>query len=82
MSEEKESITQAHLALNNPSIDSGAGSINAEHIEIDIREPRHDSRLNTTRFTPEQVQELRNKVRKQDTGRYFALKVTLCACTL
>ena len=78
MSEDKESPTQARLVFDNPSPESGAGSIYAEHVEIDIREPRHDNR-NTTRFTPEQVEQLRKKVRDQDTARYFAIKVTLCA---
>lgn len=72
MTESAELQSQGRLVFNDPSVESGAGSINSEQVSVSVRSPQESDR-----FTPEGVEEFRRNHRKLDLARYFALKVTV-----
>lgn len=56
-------------------VQNGAGSENAEHVEIEIRSPREEAlNRNNSRYTPEQLEEIRKRSREMETAKYFAIK--------
>lgn len=61
------------LSLDNPSVGTGLGPINAEQYEVQIRD--NNRQPASRQLSPHQLAELKEKADKIEISKYFALKV-------
>ena len=77
MMAESVDLQKGHLVFDNPSIETGHSSINAEQHEVEIRDSNTQARRSKPGvMSPEQLAEVKRKVNQMETEKYFALKVS------
>ncbi len=77
MMAESTDIQKGQLVFDNPSVETGPGSINAEQYEVQIRDSNAQAgQVRPRVLSPEQLAEVKQKCNKMETDKYFALKVS------